>query len=176
MGKPKKINFELIEDLASHPYQILFEMRKFHEEIDEASIALAWRTEFRPDKDGHLVLGQCIKVTDLQKEFSVYDFIILLNREVWEDAQFTEEKRRALVDHELCHAAGSFDAHGKKYDERGRRVFRSRKHDIEEFVAIALRHGCYKRDLEVFAETLLARRKAPLFTAKGLSTGAEARQ
>lgn len=166
MGKAKKVNFELIEDLDSEPYQILNKMRAFHEDVIEAAIALAWRKSLKPDKDGHLILGKCIKVSDLQKEFAAYDFIILLNREVWEDSEFTEKQKEALVDHELCHAAGVVDDDGAKYDERGRRVFRSRKHDIEEFYGIVQRHGCYKRDLELFAEALLKKRKTPMFMAE----------
>jgi Putative phage metallopeptidase len=158
----KKINFEIIEDTDSEPYQILADMRRYHSDVDEAAIALAWRTSLKPDKDGHLILGKCVKVSDLYREFAQYDFIILLNREVWEDGEFTEEKKRALIDHELCHAAGAEDDDGPKYDERGRRVFRTRKHDIEEFRSIVERHGCYKRDLELFAEALTKKRSTPL--------------
>jgi hypothetical protein len=163
MGLPKKINFEVIEDVDSEPYQILNSMRAFHDDISEAAIALAWQTNLSPDKDGHLILGKCVKASDLQREFSAYDFIILLNREVWDDPEFTDDKKRALVDHELCHAAAATDDAGARYDERGRRVFRCRKHDIEEFYAIVQRHGCYKRDLELFAEVLMNQRKTPLF-------------
>ena len=164
MSKPKKVNFELIEE-PSEPYRILDEMRRFHPAIADANIALAWRKELKPDKDGHLVLGKCIKATDLQREFSDYDFIILLNREVWEDSEFTDEKKRALVDHELCHATVATDDDGEKYDERGRKVWRVRKHDIEEFYAIINRHGCYKRDLELFAEAIMKKRKTPLLNS-----------
>jgi hypothetical protein len=177
MGKPKVVNFELIPaDAGSEPHQILLEMRRFHSEIDEARIALAWRINLTPDKDGHLVLGKCVKASDLQREFSDYDFVILLNREVWEDSEFTIEKKRALVDHELCHAGGAYDEEGPKYDERGRRVFRMRKHDIEEFQAIVHRHGCYKKDLEVFAETLLERRSKPLLDQLHVDGGTHARR
>ena len=162
MSKPKKINFEVIEDFDSEPYKILEAMRQFHGDVADASIALAWRKNLKADDDGHLVLGQCVKVTDLQREFMPYDFVILLNREVWEDAEFTEERKKALVVHELCHAATATDDDGAKWDERGRRVWRTRKHDIEEFYAIVNRHGCYKRDLELFAEALLKKRKTPL--------------
>lgn len=66
MGKPKRINFELIEDLESEPYQILNQMRVHHDGISEAAVALAWRERLTPDTDGHLILGKCVKVTDLQ--------------------------------------------------------------------------------------------------------------
>lgn len=172
----KAVNFEIIDDLDSEPYRILQEMRSFHSDIAQARIGLAWRTNLKPDKDGHLVLGKCVKVSDLHKEFADYDFIIVLNRETWEDSEFTNEKRCALMDHELCHAAGQTDDEGDVYDERGRRVFRTRKHDIEEFQVIVQRHGCYKRDLEAFAEALLKKRRTPLFngdeeTRVSLKTG-----
>lgn len=163
MSKPKKVNFELIEDNQSEPYQIMTEMRRYHEDLSEAVIALAWREHLKTDTDGHLVLGKCVKVGDLQKEFADYDFIILLNREVWDDPAFTVEKKRALIDHELCHCAPAKDKDGRlKYDERNRQVFRTRKHDLEEFHAIVNRHGCYKRDLELFAEALVQKRRTPL--------------
>lgn len=163
MSEPKAVNYEFIEDLESEPYKILDEMRHFHEDIKEAAIALAWQKNITPDTDNHLLLGKCVKVSDLQKEFAAYDFIIILNREVWEDLEFGEDRKRALLDHELCHAAGAYDKDGPKYDERGRRVFRVRGHDIEEFHIIVKRHGCYKQDLEFFAEALLKKQKQPLF-------------
>jgi hypothetical protein len=165
MAKAKKINFELIEQ-PSEPYEVLAEMRVHHPDTRSANIALAWRKALKPDKDGRLILGKCIKVSDLHREFAEYDFIILLNREVWEDSEFTADKKRALVDHELCHAAVATDEEGEvKYDERDRKVWRCRKHDIEEFTEIVHRHGCYKRDLQHFAEVLMKKRKTPLLNA-----------
>jgi hypothetical protein len=97
-----------------------------------------------------------VKISDLQHEMVDLDFVILLNKEVWQSLGFTEEKKLALVDHELCHAARVEDEFGaQKEDERGRLVWRVRKHDIEEFQDVVKRHGCYKRDLEQFAAVLL---------------------
>src|SRR6185312_8975695 len=107
------------------------------------------------------VLGKCVKASDLQRELVDWDFVILLNREVWHDLRFTREQKLALLDHELCHAELARDEDGNaKFDEKGRKVWRTRKHDIEEFQAIVQRHGCYKRDLEKFAETLIKSKKA----------------
>src|SRR5436189_14073 len=39
-------------------------------------------------------------------------------------------------------------------DDLGRRVYRMRRHDLEEFSVIAARYGCYKRDIEHFAQSL----------------------
>lgn len=42
MGKPKKVNFELITNKSSEPYSILAEIREeYHEELEDAKIALA---------------------------------------------------------------------------------------------------------------------------------------
>lgn len=162
--KPKAVNFELIPviDLKHipEPYRILQDVRlKYHSDLNDAKIVLAWRKSLKPDRDGHLVLGKCVKVSDLHKELKHFDFVILLNKEVWNDAEFTAEKKRALIDHELCHATRVESQDGEpKLDERGRPVFRLVKHDIEEFRAVVARHGCYKRDLELFAEALLKKR------------------
>lgn len=166
MGKPKAINFELIENRSSEPYKILAEIRdEFHEDTAGARIALAWRKALKADSDGHLILGKCVKASDLQRELAEWDFVILLNREVWQDPGFTVEKKRALLDHEMCHAAVAEDKEGEpRFDERGRRVWRIRKHDIEEFRGVVERHGCYKGDLEAFAEALLESKQGRLAT------------
>src|SRR5579862_541094 len=166
--KAKKINVELITDFNSEPYKLLSKMRKEnHDEIRDAKIALAWRTALKPDVDGHLVLGRCVKASDLQRELAAWDFVIVLNKEMWEAFSFEKEtatkRREALLDHELCHAALVLDKWGEpKVDEKGRKVFRIRKHDIEEFRGVVARHGCYKRDLEQFAEAVLKSRQGEL--------------
>ena len=53
------------------------------------------------------------------------------------------------------HAARKYDDKGEPViDERGRPVYRMRKHDIEEFADVVARYGCYKADLESFAAAL----------------------
>jgi hypothetical protein len=171
VSKPKKILFELIkpEDvyLSGQPYELLSEIRaEHHFDTAEANIALAWKKGTKPDADGRLCLGRCVKASDLQRELVDYDFVIVLNKEVWEDPEFSREKRLALLDHEMCHAARAVDDEGvKKIDSKGRPVYRVRGHDIEEFHEIVDRHGIWKGDLEKFAKVLEARRKSPLFAA-----------
>jgi hypothetical protein len=159
----KKVNFELIRrELDPEPYRLMDELRrKYHRDIEEARIALAWRKALKPDIDGHLVLGKCVKASDLQRELAEWDFVILLNQEVWSAPEFDDARRRALLDHELCHAQVSVDESGEeRVDERGRKVWRTCKHDVEEFQAVIERHGCYKGELEKFAEALLKAKQA----------------
>ncbi len=162
-AKPRPVNYDLIPE-TNEAYKLLDEVRdKWHEDMYGAKIALAYRQRLKRDKDGILVLGRCVKVSDLQKEFSPFDFIIVLNREVWNDIGFEKKKKLALLDHEMCHAALSLDKNlERRTDEKGRTCYRTRKHDIEEFRSVVEHHGCYKADLEKFAESLLKKRGAPL--------------
>src|SRR6266704_2576613 len=157
--KEKRINFYLIPPDGKHEsYRLMEQLRaKYHQHLQPARIAIAWRKSLKPNVDGQLILGKCVKATDLNREVAAFDFIILLNREVWQDGEFNEKKKRALLDHELCHAEIVLDKKTlePKYDERGRNIWRTRKHDIEEFQAVIERHGCYKRDLERFAKAIL---------------------
>lgn len=166
--KPRTVNFELISEANREgmvPYSILKDLRdKYHRHLKEARIALAWRKNFKTDRDGHIILGKCVKASELHRQLAPYDFVILLNEEVWKATQFTEEKKRALIDHELCHAAVATDRNGDPVrNDQGRIVYRMRKHDIEEFRDIVQRHGCYKQDLEAFAEAIMHRKDHPLF-------------
>ncbi len=168
MGKPRKLPYQIITPeevvLAGQPYELLAEVRaEQHFDCVEARIALAWKKGTKPNVDGALVLGRCVLLNALAREMVPFDYVIVLNKEVWEDPEFTREKKLALLDHEMCHTAPALDADGDKVrDTKGRLCWRVRGHDIEEFREIVARHGCYKRDLEKFAEALLERKKEPL--------------
>lgn len=156
-AKPKTVNYELIlrESIVGHPmYALLDELvETHHEELTEARIALAWNLSWKPDVDGRITIGKCVKASDLDRELALYDFTILLLKGLWCDSRTTDRQRRALLDHELHHCAVKYDKAGEPViDERGRRVYRLRRHDLEEFTAVVARHGLYKRDLEQFAD------------------------
>jgi hypothetical protein len=140
-------------------YPLLRELiEAHHPDLAQARIALAWNLTWTADVDGRVTLGKCKKVGDLEREcaeFAAFDFVIILRREFWYATQVTDLQRRALLDHELHHAAVKYDERGEPViDECGRQVFRIRAHDLEEFAAIADRYGCWKKDLECFAQAL----------------------
>jgi hypothetical protein len=181
-GKTKKKKlppFELIDHAAKpqlEPYKLMAQIRKeYHEDIKDAKIALAYQKGLKADVDGHVVLGKCIKASDLQRELVDWDFVILLNHEVWTATEFTKEKKMALLDHELCHAELALDKEGEpKVDASGRKQYRIRKHDIEEFQCIVSRHGLWKRDLERFGETIIKQAQKTLeFPPVAASAGGE---
>lgn len=160
--KPKSVAYRFIppeSEVGEHMYALLRTLvNEYHRDVIGARIALAWNVVWKPDVDGRVILGQCRKVSDLEREVNEllpYDFVIVLRKEFWQDPCVTDLQRRALLDHELCHAAVKLDEHGEPVvDERERTVYRIRKHDLEEFAEIAERYGCYKRDVEEFAKRL----------------------
>ena len=166
--KPKRTSYEFIDptSVVGHPiYGLLNELiSAHHEELASARIALVWCTSWVPDADGRVTLGQCSRASDLDREMAAFDFVILLRRSFWIDDRVTDKQRRALLDHELMHATVRVDAHGDpQTDDRGRVIYRTRKHDIEEFTDIVARYGTYKADLEKFAKALQAK-GVPEFT------------
>jgi hypothetical protein len=139
-----------------------------HPDLAEAEFVLVWRDSWKPDKDLRQTLGKCKRASDFDREMREYDFAIILNRMAW--GHLSAAQREALMDHELTHAAPAIDDEtgDQKEDERGRKLWRIRKHDIEEFTSIVRRHGLYKDDLAEFVKA--AARKA----GRGLFEGGEA--
>jgi hypothetical protein len=166
--KPKKVGYELIpEPTGKDPASPWESLRKavaaWHRDLSDARIALVWALAWTADKDGLLTLGKAKRASDVDRELKEYDLVILLNRPAWKDLK--DEQRLALIDHELCHLCLVKDEKGEpKLDERGRQVFRMRKHDVEEFRAVVERHGCYKADLEEFVRAVRRKKAEPLFS------------
>jgi putative metallopeptidase len=160
--KPKRLAYELIRDepgsIGRQAYVMLRELiSAFRRDLVDARIALAWCTSWKPDADGRVTIGKCRKASDLDRELMEYDFIILLSRTFWLDLEVTDQQRRALLDHELMHAAVKCTESGDpEEDAKGRIVYRVRKHDIEEFADTVRRHGIYRGDLDHFAAALRA--------------------
>lgn len=164
MSKPKPVNFELIEhEPPSEVYQIIDDaVSKWHPNLAKANIIAAWNIGWKPDLDGKITLGECKKASDFNKELMEYDFCILLNKQYWEE--FSHAQKVALIDHELSHAAVSTDKDGNvRCDDRGRILYRTRRHDTEEFRSVIRRHGLYKSDLEAFAQAIEDSKEADLF-------------
>ena len=157
----KAVAYELLSpssEMGRPIYEQLYALiDEHHDALSKANvrIAIAWSLQWKPDADGRTKLGECKKASDLDRELAPYDFVILLNREFWLNGKVTKGMRAAVLDHEICHAAVAYDDNGEpKTDERGRTVFRVRKHDIEEFNDVIARHGCYRHEIEEFAAAI----------------------
>jgi len=162
MSKPKELKFEII-DRPDPLYRTLDELiGQHHTHLAEAKIVLAWKIDWKPNTDGQVVLGMCRKASDLDRELHGHDFVILLNREYW--PSFTAEQQTAIIDHELSHADVKKGDDGQvQRDDSGRIVYRTRRHDLEEFRGVVERHGLYRADLEDFARSIEQAKAAPLF-------------
>lgn len=170
-AKPKQIQVQVIprESSSGEPtqtYVLMDELiARHHPHLSDARIALAWRFGWKPDPDGRLKLGQAKKASDLDRELHTYDFVIVLNFEAWNAADWTRDQMRALLDHELCHCQVAKDEYGEeKTNAAGRPVWRVRGHDTEEFVEIVARHGLWTNTLEQLAAAAIAYSDAPLLT------------
>lgn len=167
-SKPKSTKFGIIDD-KHYSHEMLMELiGKHHDHLAEAKIALVWRYDWKPDDDGRIQLGQASKVSDSDKLLHGYDFKILLNFEVCTASDWSDEKMKALLDHELTHCEVKRGEDEQIVrDEHGFPVYRIRKHDVEEFSCIAERHGLWKSDLEKFGEVIAKRNKEPLLQVVG---------
>ena len=165
-SKGKRIAYTLLTpegDDGAALYRLVSKLvTTHHRELIGANIALAWCRSWRADVDGRQRLGQCKRASDLDRECAPFDFVILLNQDFVTNPTVTDEQRLALLDHELMHATVKLDptTHEPMTDEKGRTVYRLRKHDIEEFGDVVERHGLWKKDLEHFA-VQLRRAKQP---------------
>jgi hypothetical protein len=159
-AKPKRVSFELIQrdSVIGHPMYCLLDelVDAYHRELQRARIALAWCTSWNADVDGRVTLGKCKRAGDLDRELASFDFVILLRQAFWTNEQVTAQQRRALLDHELCHAAVKLEPKSGEpvVDERDRLVYRTRRHDIEEFTEIVERYGCWTHEIEAFYAAL----------------------
>lgn len=166
--KRKKVTVKLLErkhaGKITEAYKIMGDLiAKNHAHLKDALIAIAWRFGWSQDADGRLKLGQAKKGSDLDREMHKHDFVILLNHEAWNKGGLSQKQKAAVVDHELCHCEVAIDRNGEpKTDEKGRTVWRVRKHDIEEFRDVVSRHGLYTNELEEFAQAGINDSNRPL--------------
>lgn len=175
-AKPKKVPFRLItkeDHRFAGMHRILSGLvSDHHPHLKNARIALAWHSGWKADTDGRMKLGMCKLASDFDRQLHDFDFVIVLNRSFWTSMEVTDAQRKALLDHELCHAEVSIDpaTNDPKETELGRTIYRIRRHDIEEFSAIVERHGLYKKDLEHFAAAIA---RGPMLPLEGDTAAAK---
>lgn len=111
-------------------------MPTLHQELSSASIKYLFK-ETLGNKD-HVVLAKARKAS-AQLSFLVdCDFVITFNWSAW--IKLSGTQKVALVDHELCHCERDPETW----------LWKSRKHDVEEFGEIVKRWGLWQQDLQAF--------------------------
>ena len=113
-----------------------------------------------PKAKGKEVWGTCRKVSGLTAHLeggSPDDdpfFVITISQDVWE--VLPQDKKVALVDHELCHAWAEVSGQNEDDDGSGSPIKLSvLPHDLEEFSCIVRRHGLWREDIKSFVEAAL---------------------
>lgn len=163
----KAVSYELIDakSPAGAPmYAVLRELVKnHHEDLEDAKIALAWNTSWRPDVDGLRVVAKLRRASDLDRELAPYDFVLLVLKPYYQDAMTSDVDRRRLIDRALCHGKLRLDDRTLEpvTDARGRKIYRTRKAPIQEFPEIIQRYGFDPRniDLQLVAREAVMRRQ-----------------
>lgn len=146
----KKIAEELIEKY--HHHLIDFDVRIDYVFVDKT-----------PKIGGKEVWGKCQKISSLnaflagENEDCDPFFVIIISEPVWD--VLPPDKRRALVDHELCH---TWSEASQKEDTDGSEdavKLSLNPHDLEEFTCIVRRHGLWREDVEAFVKEVLKDRE-----------------
>lgn len=128
-------------------------IKEHHPDIAEFRMEFVF-VDKTPNKGGKEVWGTMRKVSALPAYLAADDkdqadgytepfFVMVISKPIWEN--LPDDKKVALVDHELCHA-------GVKTDKDGNPKPHIIPHDLEEFTAIVKRHGLWRDDVKEFLE------------------------
>lgn len=117
---------------------------KHHEHLHDADLSFVM-TKKPMTRGGQAIFGKAQLANGLLGFYSKADFVITISAEAWDKADVA--KRRAMVDHELCHCTCN-------PEEDGSQTWTLGGHDIEEFTKIVDRHGLWKEDLQVFGQAV----------------------
>ena len=141
------------------------------EAITEEEIHVLWLLNTKPfdpekDEEGHDAAGKCIKAPGLWHDVTGYDVAIWIREYFWK--QWDEPTRRAAILHELLHVEVDRD----KDDQVKVKI---RKHEVEDFVAVALAYGPIFGDAPryVRAAAVFAGEPTPLHRKSGRKVDAE---
>jgi len=125
-------------------------IKQYHGKLLEFGVQIKYLFRSQTPKKGDKeIWGRIRKVTGLSAFLATGAnepfFVVEIPSDVW--GKLTDKQKRALLDHELCHAQVELDDEsdiGYKISLRG--------HDLEEFALIVRRHGLWKDDVEWFMQ------------------------
>src|SRR4030042_518172 len=102
----------------------------FHERLKDCKIGFVFRSEASVS-GGKLVLGTTSKITEKIKPMLSDELDILIVLAEDEYSRMDSQRRKALIDHELCHIVQNLNTFG----------WTTKAHDINEFKEIIERYG-----------------------------------
>ncbi len=109
---------------------------QYHQQLKECKIGFVFRSE-ASYSGGKVVLGTTSKVTEKIKPMlsEELDILIVLAEDMYAD--LSSERRRALIDHELCHIILNSNTS----------TWTTKAHDVNEFNEVIERYGLWSNDL-----------------------------
>lgn len=139
-------------------------IERFHPHLEGATIQLVWKPRWTSDDDGIATWAKAKKADELTQKIAGIDFFILISAEVWKQLSNADPKRAAeaakiktfIIDHELTHCETKVDS--KTLDQAewdtGEKVWRIRKHDVEDFHCVMERNGARTPSLRAFYKAI----------------------
>ncbi len=149
------VSFEESQDLKDLAHEII---EKYHPHLKDALDVIGFY--FREGNADWL--GKAKKCTAFERHTTGYNLFVFINSAMYR--LLTEEQKKALMDHELCHFSRQYheepDPNNKgkwiivyedKYEPDSWKIA---DHDVEEFSQIIERHGLWDKNIEKFAEAI----------------------
>ena len=179
MNKPKRRKKVQCEVIRRKDREFLYAamddlVGDHHDHLKAASIALAWRYGWAADRhgEGMVQISKLVLASDLDREFrtksSGFDAVLLLNHELFSDGEVSVPQLMFALDSALESMQPQLDEEGEqKLDEKGRRLWRTKKPDIQIHSQVYQRHGCVWEYLAEFRRIIEKRADAdrPLLKA-----------
>jgi len=157
MSKPKPVNWEMI-DSSSPDNGGLYDLcetliRQFHsgeKGIEGVNCFFMWRHNIKPDQDGFVYLADVTKSSDKVRELVPHDFIIGVNKLVWN--LLDDKQKSILIDSQLERIAKCVDKDGNpKEDDKARQLYRLRRLEVLDDHTMHRRHAMTLNDVQQFA-------------------------
>jgi hypothetical protein len=160
--KPLQVNQKLLArtgemDDTQLPYILMDSLiAQFHPDLAEANIVIGYNYGWKPNRDAKIILASVALFNDFDRQMHGKDVKILLNYNYWHNPVTTDDNRRALMDHQLCHPrpAMDLDLGIPVRNEMGLIKYYLRAHDIEDFAEVVDRWGIWMVDMERTAEIM----------------------
>lgn len=139
-------DFELAPDVEIVAQKVIAE---HHKSLAELKIAYLFR-EGNWSSQNRETWAKIFKVSDRDKLLNNYDYILVVNVEVW--WRIDAPIREALIDHELSHIG---------MDDNG--AWKMFGHDLEDFVAVVRRRGPWTEEARLYLKAAEAHEKGDEF-------------
>jgi len=135
-------------------------INRYHGHLANANIHCLFRNG-KWESKGQTIYGTAEKVSEKWNYLTDLDFLIIINKEVWDVAP--TEMREALVDHELTHCCRDIN------EKTGEEKYSIQNHSVEDFVSIVRKHGLWTSALKQLMKAENEHHQESIFDGKKVS-------